>query len=188
MVARNRLPPWHEEIRLRNGRDVLIRPIRPDDAPVLRAGFGLLEPEDARRHLLAGADALSSERALQLSQPDARSEFTLVVAEQLPPGEAMILGLARAVATGREAGFTILLGRNVAGLGLGRHLLRRLARWGRGKRLQALHGDIPADNGPLLDLALSMGFAQVDGADPGFQRIRLPLAEATPVAGDRAGA
>src|SRR5690606_17109428 len=44
MVARNRLPPWHEEIRLRNGREVLIRPIRPEDAPALRAGFELLEP------------------------------------------------------------------------------------------------------------------------------------------------
>ena len=32
MAARNRLPPWHDEVRLANGREILIRPIRPDDA------------------------------------------------------------------------------------------------------------------------------------------------------------
>ena len=32
MAARNRMPPWHENVRLSNGRDVLIRPIRPEDA------------------------------------------------------------------------------------------------------------------------------------------------------------
>ena len=190
MVARNRLPPWHEEIRLGNGRDVLIRPIRPDDAPVLRASFELLQPDDVRAHLLEGADAMGVDQSRRLAHPDTRSEFTLVVSEQLPPGEAMILGLARAamVSGSRDAAFSIVVGRNVTGMGLARHLLRRLARWARGKRLPALHGDIPEDNGPLLELALSMGFGQVEGADPGFVRILLPLAEATPAAEIDAGA
>lgn len=188
MVARNRLPPWHEEIRLGNGRDVLIRPVRPEDAPVLRASFELLQPVDIRNHVLGGGDAMSVELSRRMAQPDTRSEFTLVVTEQLPPGEAMVLGVARAaVAQGsRDAAFTILIGRNVAGMGLGRHLMRRLAKWARGKRLDALEGDIPEDNGPLLDLALSMGFGQVEGGDQGFTRIRLPLAAATPVLDARA--
>ncbi|WP_425463031.1 hypothetical protein [Luteimonas granuli] len=66
-------------------------------------------------------------------------------------------------------------------MGLGRHLLRRVVRWARGKRLAAVHGDVPEGNGPLMDLALSMGFGVVEGADPGFVRVRLPLAAATPV-------
>ena len=41
MAARNRLLPWHEQIRLSNGRDVLIRPIRPADADPLRHLLGL---------------------------------------------------------------------------------------------------------------------------------------------------
>ena len=43
MAARNRLPPWHEMIRVADGRELLIRPIRPDDAVPLDAGFALLE-------------------------------------------------------------------------------------------------------------------------------------------------
>lgn len=182
MAARNRLPPWHEEIRLGNGRDVLIRPIRPEDAPALRAGFELLEPGRTRHHALQGAHAMSVEQSREFAQPEARSEFTLVVSEPMPPGEAVISGLARAAVLpdGREARLLILVGRNVAGLGLGRHLLRRLVRWARGKRLEALQGEVPEDNGPLLDLARSMGFGEVEGGDPGFVRIRLPLAAATP--------
>lgn len=184
MVARNRLPPWHEEIRLRNGREVLIRPIRPEDAPALRAGFELLEPAAVRGHLLRGAP-MGVEQARMLAQPDTRTQFTLVVSEPLPPGDAMIAGLGTAamLPDAREATLAILIGRNVAGMGLARHLLRRLARWARGKRLQALQGDVPEDNGPLLDLARSMGFAEVEGADPGFIRIRLPLAAAMPTSG-----
>lgn len=185
MVARNRLPPWHEEIRLGNGRDVLIRPIRPEDAPVLRASFELLQPDDIRNHLLGGEHPISVDEARDLAQPDSRSEFTLVVSEQMPPGEAMILGVARAatVPGTREASFAILVGRNVEGMGLGRHLMRRLARWARGKRLDTLRGDVPEDNGPLLDLARSMGFGLEEGADPGYVRLSLPLAAATPVSG-----
>ena len=153
MVARNRLPPWHEEIRLGNGRDVLIRPIRPEDAPVLRASFELLQPDDIRNHLLGGVHPISVDEARDLAQPDSRSEFTLVVSEQMPPGEAMILGVARAatVPGTREASFAILVGRNVEGMGLGRHLMRRLARWARGKRLDALtatsRGNDPCSTG-----------------------------------------
>ena len=40
MAARNRLPPWHQELRLTNGREVLIRPIRPDDALPLEVPAG----------------------------------------------------------------------------------------------------------------------------------------------------
>ena len=32
MTAPKRLPPWHEHFRLPNGRELLIRPIRPEDA------------------------------------------------------------------------------------------------------------------------------------------------------------
>ena len=48
---------------------------------------------------------------------------------------------------------------------------------------------MPEANGPLLDLARSMGFGvDEDGAaDPGFVRIVLPLARTTPVAGVASG-
>src|SRR3546814_4979462 len=90
MSARNRLPPWHEQVRLANGREVLIRPIRADDAEPLRASFALLQPEEVRQRFLRPVMALSAETVQRLTQPQPKSEFALVAAEPLPPGEALV--------------------------------------------------------------------------------------------------
>ena len=56
MTAPKRLPPWHEHFRLPSGRELLIRPIRPEDAGPIQGAFGLLGPEDSE-------DALRRDRA-----------------------------------------------------------------------------------------------------------------------------
>jgi RimJ/RimL family protein N-acetyltransferase len=178
MVARNRLPPWHEEVRLANGRNVVIRPIRPDDAPALRAGFELLQPDEVRQRFLDGVPDMTPEAAQRLTHPDARSEFALVVSEPLPPGEALIGGVARvAVVPGtRDAAFTVLVSRYVAGMGLGRHLMRRVVRWARGKKLERVYGDVREDNAPMLALLDSMGFVREPGRADGLVHAVLDLA------------
>lgn len=181
MVARNRLPPWHEELRLANGREVLIRPIRPDDAIVLRAGFELLQPEEIRQRFLHAVNELTPAVAQKLCRPDPRTEFALVVSEPLPPGEALVGGVARvSVKPGtRDGEFAILVSRYVAGMGLGRHLMRRLVRWARGKKLDRMTGDVLADNAPMLALVESLGFRREAGTAPGLVRVVLDL-QATP--------
>jgi RimJ/RimL family protein N-acetyltransferase len=177
MVARNRLPPWHEEIRLANGRDVLVRPIRPDDAVVLRAGFELLKPDEIRQRFLHAVNELTPAAAQKLCRPDPRTEFALVVAEPLPPGEALVGGVARvAVRPGsRDGEFAILVSRYVGGMGLGRHLMRRLVRWARGKKLERMTGDVLGDNTPMLALVESLGFRREPGTAPGLVRVVLDL-------------
>ncbi|WP_147652761.1 GNAT family N-acetyltransferase [Vulcaniibacterium gelatinicum] len=177
MAARNRLPPWHEQLRLANGREVLIRPIRPEDAGPLRAGFGLLHPEEIRQRFLYTMKELTPEMAERLTRPDPRREFALVAAEPLPPGEALVGAVAR-VAIGddpREAEFAILVSHYIAGMGLGRHLMRRLVRWARGRKLERLYGDVLEHNQPMLALAESMGFRRMHTGTPGLVRVVLEL-------------
>jgi RimJ/RimL family protein N-acetyltransferase len=96
----------------------------------------------------------------------------------LPAGEALIGAVARVgVVDGSKRGeFAILVGRFIAGMGLGRHLMRRLVRWARGKDLDELYGDVAQDNQPMLALAESLGFRREDVAPaPGFVRVVLAL-------------
>ncbi len=180
MTARNRLPPWHEEIRLANGRQVLVRPIRPADAEPLRAAFVLLQPDEVRQRFLYAKKELSPETALRLTQPNPKSEFVLVAAEPLTPGDALLGAVARAaVLPGtRHAEFHILVSHYVAGMGLGRHLMRRLVRWAKGKRLECLYGDVLEENEPMLALARSLGFQQQPIDAPGMVRVLLDLKRA----------
>ncbi len=187
MAARNRLPPWHQMQRLTNGREVLIRPIRPEDALPLRAGFALLQPDEIRQRFLYTLKELTPEMADKLTHPDPRSEFAIVAAEPLPPGEALIGAVARVAINdgrvdvgtldggGRDAEFAILVSHYVAGMGLGRHLMRRLVRWSRGKQLQRLHGDVLEHNQPMLALAQSLGFRRESSDTPGLLRVVLEL-------------
>ena len=177
MAARNRLPPWHDQIRLANGREILIRPVRPDDAEPLRAGFALLGPEEIRQRLVAPLPELSAEMADRLTRPDPRTEFALVAAEPLPPGDAVVGGVARvAMVPGtRDGQFMILISSYIAGLGAGRQLMRRLVRWAKGKKLQRLIGEVQEDNQPMLALAESLGFRQEPSDNPGTIRVILEL-------------
>jgi hypothetical protein len=177
-MPRNRLPPWHEEFVLPNRRAILIRPIRPEDAAPLQGVFGMLGPAEIRAGF-GGGDTLDDAVAALLARPDPKTELVLVGAEPLPPGEAMIAGLARAriVPGTRQAEYAILLGNYVAGLGLGRHLMQKLVKWSRGRYLDRLYGDTPDSNGPMLDLAASMGFrpSLEAGVPPGLTRLVLDL-------------
>lgn len=178
MVARNRLPPWHQELRLRNGRQVLIRPIRPDDAGPLRAAFPLLKPDEVRQRFLHALKELTPEMAERFCRPDPKTEFALVVSEPLPPGEALVGAVARvSIDQGtRNAEFAILVSHYVAGMGLGRQLMQRLVRWSRGKRLDRLYGDVLEYNQPMLSLADSLGFRREHlPNNPGLVRVVLDL-------------
>lgn len=177
MTARNRLPPWHEMQRLANGREVLIRPIRPEDALPLRAGFALLQPDEIRQRFLYTLTELTPDMADKLTRPDPRCEFAIVAAEPLPPGEALVGAVARVAITDgtRDAEFAILVSRYIDGMGLGRHLMRRLVRWARGKKLHRLYGDVLEHNQPMLALAESLGFRRETSQSPGLVRVVLDL-------------
>ena len=176
--TRERLPPWHERLTLSNGRQVLIRPIRPEDAEPLRAGFALLEPDEIRQRFLHAVKELSQEAADRLTHVNPRTEFALVVAEPLPPGEALIGAVARVAIddNGRDAEFAILVSRYIKQMGLGRYLMTRLVKWAKGKKLHRLYGDVLETNGPMLTLADSLGFQrEFRQESSGLVRVTLEL-------------
>lgn len=177
MAARNRMPPWHEHVRLANGRDILIRPIRPEDAGPMQAAFTLLEPDEIRQRFLHPMKELSTQQAERLARPDPRRDFALVAAEPLPPGEALVGAVARISidSNGTDAEFAILVSHYVNGMGLGRHLMRRLVRWAKGRKVRRVYGDVLDSNLPMQALATSLGFRQTATDEPGLVRVVLDI-------------
>lgn len=178
MPSRERLPPWHERQRLPNGRELLIRPIRPEDAEPLRGGFALLEPREVRRRLGRSDSELSAETARELANINPRMEFALVATEPLPPGEALVgaVGRVHVDAGGHDGEFAILVSQHIANMGMGRYLMTRLVKWARTRKLHRLYGDVPEAHVPMIELAESLGFRREYRADaPGLVRMVLDL-------------
>ena len=101
----------------------------------------------------------------------------MCIRDRLPPGEALIGAVARASITPgtQDAEFAILVSRYIAGMGLGRHLMRRLVRWARGKKLKHLYGDVLESNLPMLSLVQSLGFRREVADTPGLIHVVLDL-------------
>lgn len=176
MAARDRLPPWHERHRLPNGREVLVRPVRPEDAEPLRAGLALLEPAKLRMRLAGGEGEPAPEAVQRLTRLNPRTDFMLVAGDPEPPGEAVIAALAhiRTDAAGHRGEFLVLVSPFVEGMGIGRYLLTRVVKWARGRRIDLLQGDLQADDAAMLELAMSLGFQRLDDSrDPAFVRVAL---------------
>ncbi|UHQ24686.1 GNAT family N-acetyltransferase [Lysobacter sp. 5GHs7-4] len=184
MAARERLPPWHERQRLPNGREVLIRPIRPEDAEPLRAGFSLLQPDEVRQRFLYALKELTPEMAERFTRVNPKTEFALVAAEPMSPGEALVGAVARVAIddNGRDAEFAILVSHYIANMGLGRYLMTRLVKWARGKKVERIYGDVFEHNHAMLALAQSLGFEREFQQDaPGLIRVSLDLRKPDPV-------
>lgn len=179
MATRNRMPPWHEVFKTPSDHELLIRPIRPEDGAPLQAAFSLFGPEEIRDRLLHSVTELSDEAVQRLTHPNAKTEIVLVAAENQQAGEAVVGAIARAsINPGtREAEYAILISRFLVGQGLGRQLMRKLVKWGRGKYLDRLYGDVLEANEPMKQLATSLGFKATPHPQgtPGLVRMVLEL-------------
>ncbi|MBS0193273.1 MAG: GNAT family N-acetyltransferase [Proteobacteria bacterium] len=166
-----------ERLVLRDGRELLLRPIHPDDEAPIRGSFDLLGSEEIRMRYLHAIKALGEDYLRRLTHPMRGRECVLVLAEPLPPGESLVGAVAR---YSREQGatdaeFAIIVSHFLAGQGLGYLLLSRLIACAKQRRLRSLYGDVLADNHAMLRLAAALGFLREGHADPGIVRVRRML-------------
>ena len=178
-IQRERLGHQRERLRLGDGREVILRPIDPADAEPLRHGFLLLSPEEVRMRFLHPITELTPEYALQLCSVDPATGFALVIAEPLPPGDALIAAVARLAfdADTREAEFALIVARLISRQGVGSFLIERLIAYARRRKMQSIFGDVRDENASMLHVCDRLGFTrQYVGDEPGIVRVRLDLA------------
>jgi acetyltransferase len=162
--------PW-------NGRSVLLRPIRPEDEAQHLRFIESLTPEDVRLRVLHSKREISRSELARLTQIDFEREMAFIATATSAGGAPETLGVVRAVADpdNLQADVGIIVRSDLKGMGLGRVLLDKMIRYGRGRGTRELVGDVLRTNSPMLALAKGRGFEIVPSDEPSAVKIRLAL-------------
>ncbi|HYH20036.1 MAG TPA: GNAT family N-acetyltransferase [Azospirillum sp.] len=161
---------------LPDGRAFLLRPVRPEDEPALKDLFHRLTVDEIRLRFFAPKAELSHTTAARMTQIDYDREMGLAVADPGVPGHAALHGVAHLScdAAGERAEFAIMLAHDMAGLGLGPVLMRRLIDHARARGLREVYGEVLFENRGMLKLCEVLGFTRATTADdPGVAHVRL---------------
>jgi acetyltransferase len=150
---------------LRDGDPVTIRPIRPEDEPLMvRFHEGLSEESVYMRyfHMMNLTQRTAHERLTRICYIDYDREMALV-AERTDPdtGEREIMGvsrLSRHGASPEEAEFSVLVGDRFQRRGVGTLLVSRLLEVGRAEHLKRITAEILLDNRPMQKISRKLGF------------------------------
>lgn len=141
----------------RDGRQLTLRPVCPEDAGLLQNFFAGLSAASRRCRFHGAVNGISAACARRLSQVDRQREAAFVA--MTPDAEVVAEARYCVADDGRSAEFAVAVGDGWAGLGLARRLVALLIASARSAGLRTLHGDVLADNTRMLELMQRCGFA-----------------------------
>ncbi|MBE9098451.1 bifunctional acetate--CoA ligase family protein/GNAT family N-acetyltransferase [Vacuolonema iberomarrocanum] len=147
-----------------NGTAVKIRPIRPEDEPLIVQFHKTLSEQSVYLryfHLMTLSHRVAHDRLTRICFIDYDREMALVAdCKNLATGDHEILGVGRLSKLHGvpEAEFALLVTDAFQGQGLGTELLQRLVQIGRDEGLTAIHAEILAENKAMQRVCEKVGF------------------------------
>jgi acetyltransferase len=166
---------------MKDGNPVTIRPIRPEDEPLIARFHETLSDRSVYLRYfcsLSLSRRVAHERLLRICFGDYDREMALV-AERTDPGT----GERRILAVGRmnklhgknEAEVAVLVSDQYQGLGLGHELLSRVVQIARDEKLSEVHAEMLPDNVAMQIIMKRVGFRVRTGPDLGSVQAFLEL-------------
>ncbi|MGB3621130.1 MAG: GNAT family N-acetyltransferase [Ketobacter sp.] len=147
------------EWQLRNGVDVKIRPIRPEDATMERAFIESLSEKSRYYRFMHNVKRVTPEMLARFTQIDYHREMALVALVE-EAGEQREIGVSRYVINpdGASCEFAVVILDQWQHTGIGYKLMELLIEAARNKGMEYMDGIVLRDNIPMRKLARSMGF------------------------------
>jgi RimJ/RimL family protein N-acetyltransferase len=163
-----------ETVALRDGTEVKIRPIRPDDAPRLQALFGRLSPESIFYRFLGKPKDLPDEQAQRLANVDYDSHMAFVA--EL---DGDVIGVARYAEPDwgeegvAEAG--VVVEDAYQSKGLGTMLLKQLIDYGQAHGIHTFAATIHHSNLKILRFLRHSGLPVDRRLDGGLWEVKVRI-------------
>jgi acetyltransferase len=161
------------------GRQLTLRPIRPEDEFQHLAFLARLDPVDIRMRIFYSRRSIERSELARLTQIDYEREMAFIATAPAPEGGEETLGVARALCDpdNHDAEFGIVVRSDLKGGGLGPRLMTKLIEHLRARGTRRLVATVLSENARMLELARELGFV-FDDEQPGdgTQHIHLNLA------------
>ncbi len=167
---------WERQTVLRDGRAVLLRPVRPEDEALYPDFLAAVTPADLRLRFFAPVKELGHPFVARLTQLDYARAMAFIAIEQ---ASGKMLGVVRLhVNANLEAGeYAILVRSDLKGRGLGWTLMQLIIEYARAEGLHAIEGQVLRENTTMLDMCGTLGFEITADPDSTESRIvKLTLA------------
>jgi acetyltransferase len=146
---------------LRDGTEVLLRPIRPEDEPLQHELFYTLSEKTVRERFFSVIKDMTHEMLVRFCNIDYDREIA-IIAEAGGGDKKRIVGISRLIIEpGSRAQFAVLVHDDYQGKGLGRKLIEVLLGVAQEKGLEEVYGVTLSENDRLLTLTKALGFTTV---------------------------
>ena len=163
--------------QLPNGTDMVVRPIRPEDAEIEQAFIRQLSERAKYFRFMQTITELTPQMLARFTQIDYDREMALIAVVDVNGRETEI-GVARYITNpdARSCEFAIVVADNWQRQGIAHRLMQQLIETARSHALQMMEGEVLANNHEMLKLVTKLGFniSPSDG-DPGMKHVVLDL-------------
>jgi RimJ/RimL family protein N-acetyltransferase len=169
-------PQWQRHLVLGDGWRVFIRPLGPDDDPLVRDLLAHVSREDLRLRFFDSIKEFSPQFIARLTHLDYARAMAFVAIDEVS-GDT--LGVVRLhTDPTREAGeYAVLLRSDLKGRGLGWALMQLIIEYARFAGLSRIYGEILEENAVMLKMCRELGFSvTTDPEDRGVCDVTLALA------------
>ncbi len=167
---------WERPTQLKDGRAVLMRPIRPEDEALYPDFFTEVTPEDLRLRFFAPIKDFTHAFLAKLTQLDYERAIAFAAIEV---ATGKLLGAVRLHADPDHISgeYAILLRSNLKGQGLGWKLMKLMIEWAKADGLEAVKGEILRENRTMISMCEALGFSVKSSPDDeSIAVVTLPVA------------
>ncbi|WP_129136823.1 bifunctional acetate--CoA ligase family protein/GNAT family N-acetyltransferase [Luteimonas sp. YGD11-2] len=171
---------WERTVELADGREVFVRPVRPEDEAMFRAFFAHVTTEDLRLRFFSAVRHFSHEFIARLTQLDYARAIALAM---IDPATGEMLGAVRLLADADfdRGEYGILVRSDLKGHGIGWRLMRLMIEYAHWLGLRVVEGQVLRENRTMIAMCRQLGFEVVpDPDDATLVRVVLPIGPLPP--------
>jgi acetyltransferase len=167
---------WEETVTIM-GREVVLRPIRPEDEPQHAQFLEHVDAEDLRLRFFHAVRVMTHNQLARFTQIDYDREMAFIASVDDGKATAQTWGVVRAIADpdNVSAEFAILVRSSLKGRGLGSLLMKKIFGYCAARGTGVLTGSVLRGNERMLALARELGFTLTYGNDAGIAELSLRL-------------